>query len=251
MFFTLFTLSKRLFYNCPDYRRKLLGLLQRVIHAVLLCKFLNILLSDKHFSTSIFLLIAGDIETNPGPASHALLKFCHRNLNSICARGSVKIPLIEAYNSLHQYDIMALSETMLDNSISSEDIYIESFSREVYRNDHPSNAKVGSVCIYFRDGLAIKQRRDLEMMQETMVSEVNIARKKIFFITVYRSPSKNSEQVENFISNMQIMINRLQMERPHSVVLTEDFNCRTSQWWTEDVESPEGMALDETTCISL
>ena len=42
-----------------------------------------------------------------------------------------------------------------------------------------------------------------------------------------------------------MMINRLQMERPHSVVLTGDFNCRTSQWWTEDAESAEGMALDE------
>ena len=83
------------------------------------------------------------------------------------------------------------------------------------------------------------------MMQETIVCEVNISRKKIFFVTVYRSPSQNSEQFENFISNMQIMVNRLRMERPHSVVLTGDFNCRISQWRTEDAESPEGMALDE------
>ena len=99
--FTLFILNKRLLYGCPDYRKEVLGLLQCLMHAVLLCKFLDILLSDKHFSTSIFLLIAGDIESNPGTTSHALLKFCHWNLNSICARGSVKIPLIEAYNSLH------------------------------------------------------------------------------------------------------------------------------------------------------
>ena len=44
---------------------------------------------------------------------------------------------------------------------------------------------------------------------------------------------------------MQMMINCLQMETPHSVVFTGDFNCRTSQWWTEDAESPEGMTLDE------
>ena len=41
------------------------------------------------------------------------------------------------------------------------------------------------------------------------------------------------------------MVNRLQMERPHLVILTGDFNCRTSLWWTDDAESPEGMALDE------
>ena len=77
------------------------------------------LLSDKDYSTSILLLIAGDIESNPGPTSHDLLKFCHWSLNSICNRGRIIIPLIEAYNSLHHYDIMALSETMLDSSISS------------------------------------------------------------------------------------------------------------------------------------
>ena len=80
---------------------------------------------------------------------------------------------------------MALSETMLNSSISSEDIHIEGFSREVYRNDHPSNSKIGGVCIYFRDGLAIKQSSDLELMQETFVYEVNISREKIFFVTVY------------------------------------------------------------------
>ena len=34
------------------------------------------------------------------------------------------------------------------------------------------------------------------------------------------------------------------MERSNLVLITADFNCRT-QWWDEDAESPEGMALDE------
>ena len=34
-------------------------------------------------------------------------------------------------------------------------------------------------------------------------------------------------------------------ETPHAVVLTGDFNCRSSQWWDLDTESPEGAALDE------
>ena len=46
------------------------------------------------------LLLSGDVELNPGPLSNTCLKFFYWNLNSICARGSVKIPLIEAYDSL-------------------------------------------------------------------------------------------------------------------------------------------------------
>ena len=46
---------------------------------------------------------------------------------------------------------------MLDALISDEDIHIEGFSKEVYRGDHPSNTKTGGLCLYFREGLAIKR----------------------------------------------------------------------------------------------
>ena len=58
------------------------------------------------------MLLSGDIETNPGPATANCLKFCHWNLNSIYARSS-KISLIEAYNCMHHFEILAISETML------------------------------------------------------------------------------------------------------------------------------------------
>ena len=101
------------------------------------------------------------------------------------------------------------------------------------------------MCLYFRDGLPIKRRTDLELVQEIIVTEITIARKKIFFITVYRSPSQNSEQFEHFIASLQMTLNQLQGERPHTLIITGDFNCRSSQWWAADVESPEGTALDE------
>ena len=139
----------------------------------------------------------------------------------------------------------AESRVTLNSSIRNEDIFIEGFSREIYRNDHPSNTKKGGVCLYFREGLPIKRRTDLELVQEIIVTEITIARKKIFFITVYRSPSQNSEQFEHFIASLQMTLNQLQGERPHTLIITGDFNCRSSQWWAADVESPEGTALDE------
>ena len=54
----------------------------------------------------------GNIESNPGPLVNNFLKFFHWNLNSICARKTVKIPQIEAYGSLHKFDLIAISETM-------------------------------------------------------------------------------------------------------------------------------------------
>ena len=37
----------------------------------------------------------------------------------------------------------------------------------------------------------------------------------------------------------------MQRERPHLMILTGDLNCRSSQWWPQDMEEPQGMALEE------
>ena len=66
-------------------------------------------------------------------------------MNGIIARDKIKIPLIEAYNSIFHYDIIALSETIINNSVQDEDIFIEGFSKEIFRSDHPSGDKKGGV----------------------------------------------------------------------------------------------------------
>ena len=118
------------------------------------------------------------IETNLDPRAGKIFSFFHWNLNSICARESIKIPLIETYTSVHHFDVIAISETMLDASISMDDIFVEGFSREIYRSDHPNNIKAGGVCLYFKEGLANSRRVDLELLQEMVVTEIDIARKK-------------------------------------------------------------------------
>ena len=140
---------------------------------------------------------------------------------------------------------MAFSETMQNSTVSNKEIEIEGFSKEIYRNDHPSDTKTGGVCVYFREGLAIKHIKDLGSLQKMVLTEIMIARKEILFTTIYRSPSKNSEQFGNFMNKLQIALNRMQSERPHSLILTGDFNCRSTQWWAQDVENPEGTALHE------
>ena len=134
---------------------------------------------------------------------------------------------------------------MLNSDIKNEDIYIDGFSTEIYRNDHPSNSKTGGVCVYFRENLPIKRRGDLEFLQEIVVAEINFSRKKIFFVAIYRSLSQNSEQFQHFVDMLQLTSNRINNERPYSVIVTGDLNCRSSQWWTEDIENMEGSALDE------
>ena len=149
-----------------------------------------------HFYSQLSIILSGDIEENPGPNRNGFLKFCHWNLNSISAREQVKIPVIEAYNSVHRYDIFTISETMLNSTVHNDDIFIEGFSREIYRRDHVNSIRSSGVCIYDREGLAVHRRKDLELLNEIVCVEVNIARKKILFFVLYRNPSQNVEEFE-------------------------------------------------------
>ena len=62
---------------------------------------------------------------------------------------------------------------------------------------------------------------------------------------MYRSPNQSSEEFQLFIDKLQLILNNINNERPHSVIITGDLNCRSSQWWTEDIENLEGTTLDE------
>ena len=72
------------------------------------------------YSTIIFLLLVqhGDIKINPGPREKQLKYFlgCCWKVNSLLAHD--KISLLTVYNTIHQYDVIHLSEIFLDSSVS-------------------------------------------------------------------------------------------------------------------------------------
>ena len=59
------------------------------------------------------------------------------------ARDGIKILLIEAYNSVMHFDLLALSETFLDTSVEEEKLFTQGFSKEIWRSDHPRDTKQG------------------------------------------------------------------------------------------------------------
>ena len=137
---------------CPKIRKQYMIFLEHAVYAFLISNYLDIFSAGENFPTKLILiliLLAGDIETNPGPATASCLKFYHWNLNSVCARGGILTTLIEAYNSIHHFDVIAISESMF---ISNDSIFIEGFSREIFRSDYPSNSRVGGACVYFCEG---------------------------------------------------------------------------------------------------
>ena len=61
----------------------------------------------------------------------------------------------------------------------------------------------GGVCLYFKENLPIKHRKDLDILQETVISEISLGRKKICFIVAYRCPNQTKDEFDTFYEKLQ------------------------------------------------
>ena len=102
------------------------------------------------------ILLCGDIEENPGPKTkpNDNLSVCHWNVNSIPSHNFQKIAVLESFVAMHKFDIICISETFLNNTYEDNDLNLNGYS--LLQADHPSNAKRGGVCSYYKETLALK-----------------------------------------------------------------------------------------------
>ena len=121
-------------------------------------------------------LLSGDVETNPGPET---LNFCTWNLNSLAVYDFLRVSLIEAYNSVYDYDLIGIVETHLDSTIDENKLALNGYT--FINDNHPQNVKRGSVGLYIKDSLPSKSRSDLVTLPKCIVYEIQINRKKYFF----------------------------------------------------------------------
>ena len=161
-----------------------------------------------------FLLIRSGIETNPGPSNliNQNLRIVHNNVCSLL----LKLDVVSA--ELSDFDIIARSETHLDNSITDDDISLPGFHIPI-RNDR--NRFGGGVALYISKSLHFSVRRDLDSRyMEILWSEV-IANNnnKLLIGVIYRPPNSKAEYWDNFLYNLQ---QALDLNIP--ILLLGDFN---------------------------
>ena len=187
---------------------------------------------------TILLLCSGDIHPNPGPTSHSSssvtslstssssmsttvfdslplnhnLSFVHYNVQSI-------LPKLEILHAeLHEFDILAFSETWLNPSIDNEDIMLQQYQAPV-RKDREGDAH-GGVIIYVKEGIHYKRRNDLEIRGlEKIWIEIANNHKSILFGLFYRPPNSNN----NYFSNIEDSI-ALAVDTNIREIIMGDFN---------------------------
>ena len=197
---------------------------------------------------SILISLSGDVQLNPSTKNKFDVNFsiCHWNLNSIAAHNYAKVFLLKAYIAVYKFDIICISETYLDTSITSDDGNLEILGYKLIRSDHPSNIKRGGVGIYYKSALPLRVL-DIYYLQESICFELKIGDKLCNFISLYRSPSQSQDEFEKFSENLERNLDRLFQNNPFLVVVIGDFNVKSSNWYYHDKSSSEGNAVDTIT----
>ena len=157
-----------------------------------------------------------------------------------------RVSLLEAYNSVYKYDLIAITETHLDTKVIDESkLRIDGYT--FLKKNHAFGIKQGGVGLYMTDSLPVARRPELGILPECIVCDIQLNRRKYFFVVLYTSPSQSHANFENFADTFEKLVSLLSAENPYSMMITGDFNCRSSRWWENNIDNHEGKHLESTT----
>ena len=92
--------------------------------------------------------------------------------------------------------------------------------------------------------MPIKERFDLETLPETIVAEIKLNRKKIFFVLSYCHPNLSSTEFEEYTNSLEHIYGCISKENPAVTIITGDFNARSPLFWENDTENSEGRVFN-------
>ena len=153
---------------------------------------------------------------------------------------------MRAYISLHNFDVVCISETYLDSTTALNDENLAITGYNLLRADHASNSKRGGVCVYYKSSLALRLI-DVHYLQECLIFEILIGVKSCNFISLYQSPSQSSDSFEEFADNLQLSLDKISNQNPFVTVALGDFNTEFSNWYKHDKTTYEGSKIDAIT----
>ena len=195
----------------------------------------------------LLILISNDIHMNPGPQNHFqnnYFNFMNWNVNSLTKDSFQRVDLIDAHNSIFNYDLISVCETNINDSIEIPETLLNDYSFE--HANHPSNRKHGGVGLFYKNSLPIKIRHDLSF-EESIVVELKFGRKKIYFTVLYRSPSYNhtSPEFQKFMVDFKNLHSKIKAENPLAMFFVGDFNGKCHNWWPDGEETIEGRVIED------
>ena len=127
---------------------------------------------------------------------------------------------------------VCISETYLDSTV--DDKTIEITGHNLIRADYPNNQERRGVYLYFKGNLSIRQI-EISHFVECLLCQIKINNKKDYIIVLYKSPSQNSTEFNNFQHNLEKILSDIKQLGATSLIVLGNFNAKTKTWWTHDI----------------
>ena len=116
------------------------------------------------------------------------------------------------------------------------------------REDHPSNSKRGGVCTFYKKTLGVRIVKSLSF-SKCIICAVSVQNSKAYVGVVYRSPSQDSFEFENFLPNFEKALSDTTSCDSLFPIILGDFNARSSIWSTRDKTTTEGTQFESLTTV--
>ncbi len=199
-------------------------------------------ISYQLFVITILLILAG-IHPNPGPIS-----FCHLNARSLLSGVDLETHIASQYSLLDEiyetlvydfdFDIIAVSETWLKDTIGDDDISLAGYQIPFYRH-RPTRG--GGVMVYVKEGLPAVHRKEFENNNiEILWVEIKINNRKILFGVCYRPPGMSALEVDSFLLEYAQVMDSVLDSNPDMIICVGDFNDKCLLWDGDHSDSEMG-----------
>ena len=207
------------------------------------CKVSKLLnLTESSLLVLSFILLAGDINPQPGPANvldvptldfkARGLSVLHLNVRSLLGKMD-QLRLLCEHNGA---DIITLSETWLNKDIDDSEIELPGYS--IIRRDR-SERTGGGVIIYIHEGLVFSETNDLHNNNEAIWIQVNqTCCKPLIIRRIYRPPN---QQVETFLEDFNNSLAGI--ESHFDKIILGDFNIDYSSKKKRNANQPDRRKL--------
>ena len=173
------------------------------------------------FVVVLLIIMANDVELNPGPFS--LLKFGHLNVRSLNNQDKFdELSLIIKDNNFH---IFAISETWLNNEIGNDNFKIAGYN-SIIRLDR--NHRIGGgVALFSVDSIFLQRRHDLEFPGfEFLWAEFSVSGSNFLCGVCYRPPGNDNALFVNYLNGLQCMLDKIRTSgRNYKIIILGDFNA--------------------------
>ena len=171
-----------------------------------------------HCTLWIFLLFAGNIETNPGPP----FSLCSLNIRSLNADHFIHLDHIL---SDHRPDLVALTETWLSSSHTPSELRSLTPSQYELLSSPRSSGKGGGVAFLVRTGTSYSFDTYSYTSFEALSVTIKLPKGKLSVLNLYHPPdsTSHSKPFSTFLTEFQ-SISASFATLPHPFVITGDFN---------------------------